>query len=329
MPIMLENLEKINLKPILKVNQLVNHLKNKNVKFDLITEEEAEKYLKENNNYYNLTSYKKVYERYIGGENDRKFIDLDFACLKDLSIIDMRMRYLLFQMTIDIEHYLKIEILNLVEDIPEEDGYIVVNEYLDNDFKNDKRVHKSILKKIGDVHYNELFKKYELKKEEQIRDIPIWEFLEIISFGELVSFYILFSKKYNLKKQFKRRFILVEINKLRNATAHNSCILCDINNKDNDNPCDYRILSLLGKCGINEESRNIKLSNTRIRQITYTLFMFNDIVTSDGIKKYITSELNNLYYNRIIKHKEYYNNNELLLSIYNFFDKIISYYYKK
>lgn len=55
--------EKI-LKPMLKVSEMVNYLKQKNIKFDKITEEEAEIYLKDNNNYYNLTSYKDNFEKY-------------------------------------------------------------------------------------------------------------------------------------------------------------------------------------------------------------------------------------------------------------------------
>ena len=43
--------------------------------------------------------------------------------------------------------------------------------------------------------------------------------------------------------------------------------------------------------------------------------MFNEIVTSDGVKKNVTEDINNLFFDRIIHHKEYYNNNELLKSI--------------
>ena len=72
-----------------------------------------------------------------------------------------------------------------------------------------------------------------------------------------------------------------------------------------------------------------KLSNSRIKQITYTLYMFNKIVTSDGIKENVINEINDLFYNRIIYHKEYYNNNELLKSVYAYFEKIIEKFYKK
>ena len=51
--------------------------------------------------------------------------------------------------------------------------------------------------------------------------------------------------------------------------------------------------------------------------------MFNEIVTSEGIKKNINEDINELFFGRIIHHKEYYNNNELLKSVYEYFKKII------
>lgn len=67
---------------MMKISELIPYLKNKNIKFEKITEEDAEKYLRYNNNYYILTSYKNNFERYfIDGEFVDKFIDLDFAYL--------------------------------------------------------------------------------------------------------------------------------------------------------------------------------------------------------------------------------------------------------
>lgn len=41
-------------------------------------------------------------------------------------------------MIIDIEHYLKIKILNTIETIQEEGGYKIVNLYLEKDFNDEK-----------------------------------------------------------------------------------------------------------------------------------------------------------------------------------------------
>ena len=55
--------------------------------------------------------------------------------------------------------------------------------------------------------------------------------------------------------------------------------------------------------------------------------MFNIIVTSEGNKKKIKEDINKLFYKRILMNKNYYKNNSLLKSIYNYFDKIIKNYY--
>lgn len=319
--------EKNELKPMLHINEMVDYLKLKNIKFERISEKDAENYLKNNNNYYNLTSYKNNFEKYfVNGIFIDKYIDLDFSYLKDLSIIDHRLRLILFKMIIDIEHYLKIKILNTIESIDEEDGYRIVNRYLEQDFYNvkfPKKVHNSIFKKVGSEYYQKIFSKYDLDKDKKLENIPIWEFLEIITFGELVNFYDFYTNEYKLKDENKDVYILRDIVKLRNAVAYNNCILSELNMKKNKYPPSYKIIQFLNNCNIGKDTRSKKLSNSRIRQITYTLYMFNEIVTSDGIKNNVKKDINELFFDKIIKHKEYYNNNELLKSIYCYFKKII------
>lgn len=168
-----------------------------------------------------------------------------------------------------------------------------------------------------------------LNERKKLENIPIWEFLEIITFDELVNFYDFYTKEYNLIDENKDVYILRDIVKLRNAVAHNTCVLNELNKKNNNYPASYKIVQYLKECNIGKETRNNKLSNSRIRQITYTLYMFNEIVTSDGIKENIIKEMQKLFFDRIILHKEYYNNNELLKSIYSYFKKIIENNYMK
>lgn len=320
----------ISLRQMMKISEMVPYLKEKNIKFDFCSELEAEKYLKENNNYYNVTAYKNNFIRYQCGDLKGKYIDLDFAYLRDLSIIDYRTRLVLFKMIIDIEHYLKIRILNSIEDISEEDGYNVVNLYLEKDFNDTDypKVHESIRRKVTNEYYQKIFSKYDLDKDTKIENIPIWEFLEIITFGELINFFDFYTSLYRLEDN-KYVFILREVNKLRNAVAHNSCVLSELDKKDNRHRADTLIVNYLIECGIGKENRNNKLSNSRIRQITYTLYMFNIIVSSEGVKNNVKHDITKLFYGRIILNGKYYNNNGLLKSIYNYFDKIIEKNYKE
>ena len=322
---------KTELRQMMKISEMVPYLKLKNIKFEECSEEDAEKYLRENNNYYNVTAYKNNFIKYQFGELQGKYIDLDFAYLKDLSIIDYRTRTVLFKMIIDIEHYLKIRILNTIEDIPEENGYNIVNLYMEKDQQDEKqpnRVRDSILKKVSNDYYKKIFSKYDLDKDKKLENIPVWEFLEIITFGELINFFDFFTKTYSLDDN-KYIFILKEINKLRNAVAHNSCVLSELDKQDNTHRADTLIINYLKECGIGKENRNNKLKNSRIRQITYTLYMFNIIVSSEGVKGNVKHEVSKLFYGRIILNRKYYNNNGLLKSIYEYFEKIIEKNYKE
>lgn len=177
-------------------------------------------------------------------------------------------------------------------------------------------------------YYQKIFSKYDLDNDTKIENIPIWEFLEIITFGELVNFFNFYTDKYQLEDS-KYVFILREINKLRNAVAHNSCVLSELDKKDNQHKADTLVINYLKECGIGKENRNNKLSNSRIRQITYTLYLFNIVVSSEGVKDNVKRDISKLFYGRIILNRKYYNNNELLKSIYNYFDKIIEKNYKE
>ena len=152
--------------------------------------------------------------------------------------------------------------------------------------------------------------------------------MEIITFGELINFFDFFTKEYQLKEENNYVIILREINKLRNAVAHNSCVLSELDKKDNYHKADTKVIDFLKNCDIGKENRDNKLKNSRIRQITYTLYMFNIIVSSQGVKNNIKHEITKLFYERIIYNEKYYNNNGLLKSIYIYFDKIIEKHYK-
>lgn len=44
----------------MKTSEMVSHLKRKNIKFEKMSEDDALRYLKYNNNYYNVTAYRHI-----------------------------------------------------------------------------------------------------------------------------------------------------------------------------------------------------------------------------------------------------------------------------
>ncbi len=53
-----------NNKPRLSIDEQIQHLKDKGILFNIMDEDSAKQYLKYNNNYYKLTSFRKNYDKH-------------------------------------------------------------------------------------------------------------------------------------------------------------------------------------------------------------------------------------------------------------------------
>lgn len=297
----------------LDTQEFINILKAKNIKFNIINEFKALNYLKYCNSYYDIISYEKNFEKYyIGNKFIDKYVNLEFAYLVDLAEIDLELRNILFKIVMAIEHHLKLRILNLIENNKITNTTIIIQEFLNEDINNDKKVYNNILNKVSNIN---------------IEIISLNNFFELITFGDLIKFYNYFIRKYKLKKEYKNVYILRDAKNLRNEVCHNSNILSMLNEKEKIATLNYDVHKYLSKCNISKNNYNEKLKNPTIRMLTYTLYMFDYIVVDKIIKDKIKKEINDLFYKRIIKNKIYYNNNKFLKSVYEYFNKIIKVYY--
>lgn len=118
------------MKQLLTTDQLIKHMKEKGVTFNIISEQDAKIFLSENNYYMKLASYRANYPKYLSGEKVGQYINLDFAYLKELSSIDRHLRYLIMEMCLDIEHALKVLLISHVENNPLEDGYELIRRFI-------------------------------------------------------------------------------------------------------------------------------------------------------------------------------------------------------
>ena len=307
-------------KPMLNAKELVNHLEKKGIKFDLISKKDSQKYLETNNNYFKLTSYRKNFPKYDIGKNIGKYINLDFKMLIDLSIIDMRLRKTMLSMVLDLEHYSKVKLLSKVENTTK-DGYTLVEEYiayLKSKCEYDYLANE-LNKHIRGTYCGNLIEKY---KEEY----PIWVFIEIIPFGRFIKFYMFVANKLQDKKMIDEAYLLKNVRELRNACAHNNCILNDLKASTSNYKTNYNILKEISNIGISKETRNKRMSNSRMQQIVTLLYLNKKITTSDGILKHQTEMLQNLK-SRILHHIDYYSKNNLIQANFNFLNKIIDNWY--
>ena len=308
------------IKPMLNASELITHLESKGIKFNLMNKNDAQIYLEENNNYFKLVSYRKNFSKYESGERKGKYINLDFKMMVDLSIIDMRIRKTMLSIVLDLEHYCKVKLLYMIENTSK-DGYTVVNDYIR--YLKSKNQYKYLENELNrnktGIYCGSLVKKYQ-------EEYPIWVFVEVISFGRLVDFYRFVGEKLKNRKMINESYLLRDVRELRNACAHNNCIINDLRINTSEYSPNYNVLNSIAKIGISKKVRDNKLSNDRIKQLVTLLYLNKNIITSKGVFNNQVKILHELK-ERMEENIDYYVTNDLVTSCFKFLFKIIDNWY--
>lgn len=301
------------MKPLLTAEELVSHMMKKGIRFDLITKEEAINFLKNRNYYMKLASYRFNYQKHTTGKNKGMYINLDFAYLKELSTIDMHLRYTVLQMCLDIEHYMKVKLLKLIEDNPEEDGYQIVQRYI---AKNTRLQSLLTIQQHKTSEYSRrLIDKY-------YPYFPVWVFVEVISFGELTHLCSYYEDLYHV--QIINHSLLNSVRDLRNASAHNNCLINHLYIGDFiPDPNIVRMvnqLSIAGKTSVRK-----KMKSKIINDFVCLLMAYNTIVTSPITKQQRYMELHELFDERFVRgeNREWFKTNSIIASSYSFIKKML------
>ena len=321
-----------NRKIMMKTHELIEHMKSKGISFNYFPEEKAAEFLDTNNNYYKLTSYRKNFNKFTRGNNAGNYENLDFGYLVDLSTIDMHLRRILLVMCLDIEHYSKVHLLKAIENNDLEDGYNIVNLFLEsknNKFlKNGKEVIENkviynIKRNINNPYCGQLLKKHKIDNNtKNIDGFPVWALVEVIPFGDFRELFRFYYTHYKIKDEKDIGYLLNIVNQLRNAAAHNNCIINDL--FPGEEKPNFQVSDFLSKIGIKEKMREKKISNPRIKQIVTTIYVFDSIVQSEKLKKSRYTELNDLVSNRMRRNKNYYSSNNTIRTSFEFFDTIVT-----
>lgn len=177
------------MKKLLSIDELIEHMKNKGITFNEVSESDAKIFLQENNYYMKLAAYRANYEKCPTGKRKGKYKKLDFGYLKELSTIDMYLRYIIMDMCLDIEHAIKVKLISNITNNPLEDGYDIVRKFI--------------------AKYYPYF--------------PAWVFVELISFGDLLYFCSFYEETYGEK--IVNNTLMNTVRDMRNAAAHSNCIL--------------------------------------------------------------------------------------------------------
>jgi len=319
-------------KPKLSPEQLITKMKTeKGISFNICSESDAIGYLSDHNNYLRTGCYRVCFPKYQSGSNKGKYIQLDFAHLQELSVIDMHYRFLVRKMCSDIEHALCMMLLNLIDNDETTDGYDIVEKFLDAH----PYVVKNLERSITSPHTGDLINKYftisqtlegnkKVSKIISYDDCPAWVLVECLTFGDLLEFFSAYSKSRNIKLPAAWSTLNL-VRSLRNGSSHDVCLLCYLPSGTNV-PSREIINSVKGISDISASQRQKKLSSRTLHEFAALLFLYDKVVSGD-VRRYRSKELCSLFYERIPLRKELFMNNPMLLSSYNFCCKLVNYYF--
>lgn len=302
-------------RPKFSVEEQINHMKSKGIKFNIINEEEAHKYLSNNTYYFKIKSYEKMFERYRIGEKKGQYVDLEFAYLRELAIVDMHLRHFILNACVDIEHAIKVQFMNDFNN-SKSNGYDVVEEY----FKHYPDMQDKILKKKDNSYCEDLINKL------KVEGYAVWNLIEIISFGDFINLYKLFYEMFPDAKQGKLyTYPMYNIKSLRNAAAHNNCILNQLMKpKHNNFNTNKNVNSYVSKIdGIGRELRINCMNKQVVHDFITLLYVVDSTVKSAGVRENILFDLKKFMDKQAIRKREYFAKNNELKSIYAFTKKVV------
>lgn len=291
--------------PKLTVPQIIEYCKDTlGIAFAIMDETEAAEFLKAHNYFFRLRLYAENWtERTKGG----KYVGLDFAHLVELSTIDMFLRKHILKMVIDLEHYLKVALVNECQSNPADDGYEVVEAYL--------REHERVADKIRKCTY---YSEYGGAKFERHRAHPaVWNLVEMIGFNDLIGFYGFYHDFLRLPCKSAGR--LESVRRLRNACAHNACIISRLHPVANARYDIDMVFELLqANLGMDRNVISSSLKVPVLNDFAVMLDVYMKTVSSPKIKEKTIDELREFFDGRAIRHGEYFSQNAAIKNAYSF-----------
>lgn len=325
---------KVKNKQKLSINEQIEYLKYKGITFSYISEVEAKNYLRKNSYYYKITAYRKNFPK-----NDKDlYYNLDFATLKDLSIIDMRLRYLVLQLSLDVEHVIKTKLITLITESPTNDGFTIIEKYskyqYDNIEKNRRLSTEEITnRKKNFIHPKNRILDLSVKRSDSVLykkyyDNPsIWVLIELMSYGNLASFikfYVSTNQYGHNELKIANKFMYLSKN-IRDRAAHSRPILHDITMLNQIEKPKILLIQYLQNNRIDIQKSKRYLTNNRITDLCSLLYLHDKYIVGSGMRKARKLEMINLIL-RAFREKHLYQSSKELMEIWLIFYRLIKNY---
>ncbi|WP_407399550.1 Abi family protein [Anaerovibrio sp.] len=292
----------------------IQQMKSKNIGFNIVKEPEALEYLAKHTYYFRLKHYAENFEKIKKSGVGTRYIDLEFAHLKELSLLDLYYRRVMFNIVQDVEHYAKIQLLNALARNKKENGYNIVNEYMEKRKYLDKELSRHQSK-----YAKGLIEKYK-------GNFAVWNIIEVQTFSQFIDLYDMYFDKYQ-QKHVETKYLNV-VKNLRNSIAHNNCLMFNLHPSATASDTEDAIRIAVGM-GLDEDESREMNHVTFIKELNITLYVFWNIVTSEEEKEFQLELLHDLVNKRFNRHMYYFENNNIVLPVLKYAQKLVRFYFDK
>ena len=352
-------------RPKLTARQQIETMKNKGIRFVLMGEHEAERFLRERNFFFKVKAFEKLFDKYENPEHESygRYLNLDFAYLVELSRLDKALRFCVMETALDIEHFMKVQMNCSMMDDPECDACGIVNRYVASDA--DAKLARIADKKEGDVlellgRFDEeltVLDQAELQTSQEARkdairlldnmkdeieraldgldlrhieksisrlstsyysrklaekygslgNMAYWNFFELADFGGIIGLYKYYYFEFSQGKDQRAKRVkqlLFPVKALRNAAAHNSCLLNTLRDKLKK-PIGLIRKSLINEYGMNPELVDLTKRVPLIHDFSALLLCYDVLVNSEHSRRVCEKRLRILS-ERLSRNSEYF-----------------------
>ena len=183
-------------------------------------------------------------------------------------------------MALDVEHYEKVSILDRIAEDEREDGYSIVQDYRESlGGQRLSHLDAELAARSRDVYSGAVIGRYG-------DEMPVWVFLEVVSFGTLVDFCSFCSGRWGDKELLDLHYMMKKAKSIRNAASHGACIMNgfgDVDGKASSTPRTVR--NALGSTGLSKQVRSRWLGNPRMRDIVTLAFLCSARVPEGAAKR--------------------------------------------
>ena len=301
----------------LSIKEQIHKFETDGVTFNFISKEETEKILTTKVYFFKLKVFEKAFEK---NTATNKYLRLDFKNLIDLFDLDCMLKKFILDLSITVEHNLKLRLINKVTNNPLEDGKTIAESFLED--------HPDISSELDDrAYHSDLVAKYK-------GNWTIWSLCEVLSlrsFGKLYTFYL---NNYPDRDDNLIVDLFYPLRFLRNGAAHNLCLLSSIRvpfklTEHEKNSCGEivptkRLLTYLNNAdrnhnkslSISNEAKKNILKNPLVHDFVASLVLFKISCDNSETTERIRLSLKQLI-SVFSKHHTYISNDSKFSSIFN------------